>query len=164
MLSMSTSEARINRTSDRLNAGEDNRKKEQEFIAENAKQPGVITLSSGLQYKILKQAEGKHPAAEDLVEVHYRGTLLDGTTFENTYEAGHPAEFKVSDAHLIAGMREALKLMPVGAKWQLFIPSRMAYGQRSMGRTIGPYSTLVYEMELVSIKDATQARANGQSQ
>src|ERR1700758_2350614 len=100
----------------------------------------------------MKAGEGKKATAADTVEVNYRGTLVDGTQFENTYAAGQPASIKVADPHVIAGLREALKLMPVGAKWQLVIPSRLAYGQRPAGRVIGPYSMLIYELDLLAIK------------
>jgi UDP-GlcNAc:undecaprenyl-phosphate/decaprenyl-phosphate GlcNAc-1-phosphate transferase len=152
-LNISASQARVLRTSDQLVAGQENKKAEVEFLAENKEKKGVVTLPSGLQYKILSgDAEGKKPTPGDTVAVHYRGALLDGTQFESTYSDGHPASIGVSDPHVIAGLREALKLMPVGAKWQLFIPSRLAYGQRPAGTVIGPYSMLIYELELLAIK------------
>jgi FKBP-type peptidyl-prolyl cis-trans isomerase len=143
---------REQKVSDQHIAGGNNKKAEEDFLAQNKTKPGVVTLPSGLQYKIIKDGNGKKPTAGDTVEVNYRGTLVDGTQFDNTYEAGQPATIKVSDPHVIAGLREALKLMPVGAKWQLFIPSRLAYGQRGAGKLIGPYSMLVYELELLAIK------------
>lgn len=152
MLNISASEARMMKTSDQLIAGQENRKAEEEFLAQNHSREGVVTLPSGLQYKVLKAGNGNKPSAADTVEVNYRGTLVDGTQFENTYDAGHPATIRVSDPHVTAGLREALKLMPVGAKWQLFIPSRLAYGQRPSGRVIGPYSMLIYELEVLSIQ------------
>ena len=151
-LNLSASEARVRRTSDLLIAGQDNKKAEEQFIAENKTKPGVVTLPSGLEYKIIKQGNGKKPTADDTVEVNYRGTLVDGTQFENTYDAGQPATISLSAQHVIAGLREALQLMPVGSKWQLFIPSRLAYGQRPAGKVIGPYSMLIYELELLAIK------------
>lgn len=111
-----------------------------------------MILPSGLQYKVIKDGTGNKPAAGDPVEVNYRGTLLDGTQFDSTYESSQPATIRLSDTHVIAGLRQVLKLMPVGAKWQVFIPSRLAYGQRSAGRLIGPYSMLIYEIELLAIK------------
>ncbi len=108
-----------------------------------------MTLPSGVQYKILKAGDGKKPIESDLVEVHYRGTLLDGTEFDGT-EAGLPATLKVSA--LIVGWKEALKLMPAGSKWQIFIPPQFAYGERGVGSDIGPNETLVFELELLAIK------------
>jgi FKBP-type peptidyl-prolyl cis-trans isomerase len=151
-LNLAASQARIRRTSDQLVAGRDNRKSEEEFLAQNRNKTGVVTTPSGLQYMIIKNGTGIKPAGGDSVEVKYRGTLLDGTEFENTYESDQPATIRISDPHVIAGLREALKLMPVGARWKLFIPSRLAYGQRPAGKLIGPYSMLIYEMELVAIK------------
>lgn len=152
MLNISASEARMMKTSDQLVAGQENRKAEEDFLAQNHSRKGVVTLPSGLQYKVLKEGNGNKPTAADTVEVNYRGTLIDGTQFENTNDAGHPATIRVSDPHVIAGLRETLKLMPVGARWQLFIPSRLAYGQRPSGRVIGPYSMLIYDLELLSIQ------------
>jgi FKBP-type peptidyl-prolyl cis-trans isomerase FklB len=152
VLNAMASETRTQKTSERLAAGLDNREKEQKFLAENKDKEGVVTLPSGLQYKIIKAGNGKKPTAEDTVEVHYRGTIVDGTVFENTYDAGQPKTMQLSEFSVIAGLKEALKLMPVGSKWQLFIPSRLAYGQRGAGRVIGPYSMLIYELELVAIK------------
>ncbi|MFI5294019.1 MAG: FKBP-type peptidyl-prolyl cis-trans isomerase [Thermodesulfovibrionales bacterium] len=135
----------------RMVAGLDNKKEGQEFLASNKTKEGVVTLPSGLQYKILKAGEGKKPTAEDTVEVYYRGTLINGTEFENNFDTGQPATIKVSDYRVIAGLREAFKLMPVGSKWQLFIPSRLAYVGGGRG-IIGPYATLIYEVELLAIK------------
>ena len=120
------------------------------FLAENKGKEGVVTLPSGLQYKVLKAGDGKMPKASDTVECHYRGTLLDGTEFDSLYSKGPPAKLTVSA--IIAGWREALKLMPVGSKWQLFVPPQLAYGERGNGRGVGPNETLVYEMELLAIK------------
>ena len=131
-------------------AGEENKKKGEAFLAENRTKEGVVTLPSGLQYKILKKGEGKKPTLTDTVEVHYRGTLIDGTEFENSYQTGHPATFAV--AAVIGGWKEALTLMPVGSKWQLFIPPQLAYGIRGSGRSIPPNATLIFELELLAIK------------
>ena len=120
------------------------------FLAENKGKEGVVTLPSGLQYKVLKAGDGKMPKASDTVECHYRGTLLDGTEFDSSYSKGQPAKLTISA--IIAGWREALKLMPVGSKWQLFVPPQLAYGERGNGRGVGPNETLVYEMELLAIK------------
>jgi FKBP-type peptidyl-prolyl cis-trans isomerase len=151
-LNISASEARVRKTSDQLIDGQANKKAEEEFLAANKAKVGVVALPSGLQYQIIKNGEGKKPSAEDAVEVNYRGTLADGTQFESTYADGQPATIKVSDPRVIAGLREALKLMQVGAKWQVFVPSHLAYGQRPLGKVIGPYSMLVYELEVLAIK------------
>jgi FKBP-type peptidyl-prolyl cis-trans isomerase FklB len=128
---------------------EDNKKKGEAFFAENKAKPGVITLPSGVQYKIIKAGKGNKPNDSDLVQVNYRGTLLDGTEFDAT-APDHPVTLKASA--LIAGWKEALKLMPVGSKWQIYIPSQLAYGERGVGSDIGPNETLLFEVELVGIK------------
>jgi FKBP-type peptidyl-prolyl cis-trans isomerase len=156
-LNIFASEVRRKQTEARLMVGEKNKKEGEEFLAANKTKEGVVTLPSGLQYKILKAGSGKKPTAEDTIEVHYRGTLVNGTQFESTYDVGKPATIKVSDPHVIAGLREAFKLMPVGSKWQVFIPNQLAYGQRGSGRVIGPYSTLIYEIEVLAIKDRPEA-------
>ncbi len=130
-------------------ATEENKKKGEAFLAANKARDGVVTTPSGVQYKILKAGDGKMPTESDLVEVHYRGTLLDGTEFDST-EAGQAATLKV--AALIVGWKEALKLMPAGSKWQIFIPPQLAYGERGVGSDIGPNETLVFEVELLAIK------------
>jgi FKBP-type peptidyl-prolyl cis-trans isomerase FklB len=109
-----------------------------------------VTLPSGLQYKILRAGDGRKPLESDTVEVNYRGTLIDGTEILNTYKTGQSTTLKVTGT--IAGLSEALGLMPVGSKWQIFIPSELAYGERGMGRSIGPNATLVFELELLAIK------------
>jgi len=131
-------------------ASENNKKKGDAFQAENKTKPGVITLPSGLQYKILKAGDGKKPTQDDTVECQYRGTFVDGTEFDSSYRAGKPVTFKISQ--VISGWQEALKLMPVGSKWQLVIPPQLAYGERGPG-AIGANSTLIFEVELLSIKD-----------
>ena len=131
-------------------AAEDNKKKGEAFLAENKKQKGVVTLPSGLQYKILKEGKGAKPKATDTVSVHYRGTLVDGTEFDSSVKRGQPAEFPVNQ--VIQGWTEGLQLMPVGSKWQLFIPSDLAYGAQGAGNMIGPNSTLIFEVELLEIK------------
>jgi FKBP-type peptidyl-prolyl cis-trans isomerase FklB len=135
-------------------AGEANKKEGEEFLATNKTKDGVVTLSSGLQYKILTPGTGAKPAASDSVVCNYRGTLLDGKEFDSSYKRGQPATFPVGG--VIKGWTEALQLMPVGSKWQLFVPSELAYGQRGAGADIGPNATLVFEVELLSIqaKDA----------
>jgi len=130
--------------------GEKNKKEGEAFLAENKKKEGVITLPSGLQYKVIKAGKGKKPQASDKVTVHYRGTLLNGTEFDSSSRRGQPATFPVSG--VIPGWTEALQLMEVGAKWQVFIPSNLAYGAGGAGNMIGPNSTLIFEVELISIQ------------
>ncbi len=151
-LNQSASETRVRRTNNQLVEGRDNRRAEEEFFNNNLKDPGVVSLPSGLQYKPMKTGDGQKPSAVDTVEVNYRGKLLDGTQFEDTYKTGEPVTIKISDPHVIAGLREALRLMPPGSRWELFIPSRLAYGQRSVGRLIGPYSMLIFDLELLNIR------------
>ncbi len=131
-------------------AGEENQTKGDVFLSENKGKDGVVVLPSGLQYKILKAGDGKTPKDADTVECNYRGTLIDGTEFDSSYRRGQPATFSVTG--VIPGWREALKLMPVGSKWQLFVPPQLAYGARGAGRDIGPNATLVFEVELLTIK------------
>ena len=119
------------------------------FLEENSKKDGIITLESGLQYQVLKSAEGPKPTINDQVTTHYHGTLLDGTVFDSSIERGQPATFPVSG--VIKGWTEALQLMTVGSKWKLFVPYDLAYGERSAGPKIGPYTTLIFEVELISI-------------
>ncbi len=126
-----------------------NKKKGDVFLASNAKQKEIIVLPSGLQYKIIKAGSGETPKATDTVSVHYRGTLIDGTEFDSSFKRGQPATFNVGG--VIKGWTEALQLMKVGATWQLFIPSELAYGERGAGRDIGPNETLIFEVELLSI-------------
>lgn len=130
--------------------GENNKKEGEDFLTANAKKDGVITLSSGLQYKVIEEGDGASPTIDDTVETHYRGTLIDGTEFDSSYKRGKPAVFPVKG--VIAGWTEALQKMKVGAKWQLFIPSDLAYGERGSGPQIGPNSTLIFDIELLGIK------------
>ena len=120
------------------------------FLAENGKKKGVKALSSGLQYKVLSEGAGKAPKKDDTVKVHYRGTLIDGKEFDSSIARGQPATFKVGG--VIPGWTEALQLMKEGAKWQLFIPSDLAYGEPGMPPRIPPNSALIFELELVSVK------------
>ena len=122
----------------------------QSFLEENGKKEGVITLQSGLQYKVLSEGSGKSPQKGDAVTVHYRGTLLNGTEFDSSHSRGQPQSFRVDG--VIAGWTEALQLMKEGAKWQLFIPSVLAYGERGVPQRIPPNSTLIFEIELISIQ------------
>jgi len=119
------------------------------FLAENSRKPGVVTLPSGLQYQILTEGNGPKPQATDKVNCHYHGTLIDGSVFDSSVQRGTPATFPVNG--VIQGWVEALQLMPVGSKWKLFIPSQLAYGDRGAGDQIGPFTTLVFEVELLSI-------------
>ena len=121
----------------------------QEFLAENAKKDGVVTLESGLQYEIITEGTGKKPAATDSVKCHYHGTLIDGKVFDSSVQRGEPAVFPVNG--VIAGWVEALQLMPVGSKWKLAIPSNLAYGEQGAGQDIAPHTTLVFEVELLEI-------------
>jgi len=130
--------------------GEKNKKEGEIFLETNKKKEGVQTLPSGLQYKVLKAGAGKKPTATDTVTVHYRGTLIDGKEFDSSYRRGKPATFPVNG--VIPGWTEALQLMEEGAKWELFIPSNLAYGERSAGGDIGPNATLIFEVELISIE------------
>jgi FKBP-type peptidyl-prolyl cis-trans isomerase FklB len=130
--------------------GDTNKQEGEAFLAANKTQDGIVTLPSGLQYKVLKEGNGPKPSASDAVVCNYRGTLLNNTEFDSSYKRGQPATFPVGG--VIKGWTEALQLMPVGSKWQLFIPSELAYGQRGAGAGIGPNATLVFEIELLSIQ------------
>jgi FKBP-type peptidyl-prolyl cis-trans isomerase len=121
------------------------------FLAANKNKEGVVTTASGLQYKVLKKGDGPKPQNNDKVTVHYRGTLLDGTEFDSSYKRGKPATFQVNG--VIRGWTEALQLMNVGSKYQLFIPSDLAYGTRGAGRKIGPNSALIFDVELLGIEE-----------
>jgi len=143
-------ELRQKQTKARKQATQDQKKEGEAFLAENKQKEGVLTLPSGLQYKILKAGDGRKPAETDAVEVHYRGTLINGTEFDSSLSTGKPAILKISQ--VIPGWREALKLMPTGSKWQLFIPPQLAYGEGGAGQAIGPNATLIFEVELVAIK------------
>jgi len=129
---------------------EKNKKEGEEFLAANKTKEGVKTLPSGLQYKVIKDGTGKIPTENDSVVCNYRGTLVGGTEFDSSYKRGQPATFPVKG--VIPGWTEALKLMKEGSKWELFIPSSLAYGERGAGNTIGPNATLIFEIELISVK------------
>jgi FKBP-type peptidyl-prolyl cis-trans isomerase len=141
----------MNKQSEKANTmGNENKTAGETFLAENAQKEGVVTLPSGLQYKIIKQGTGPKPKLTDEVTTHYRGTLIDGTEFDSSYKRGEPTSFPVNG--VIAGWTEALQLMPLGSKWQLFVPSNLAYGTRGRGGPIGPNATLIFDIELLAIK------------
>ena len=119
------------------------------FLAENAKKEGVVTLPSGLQYQVIAEGTGKKPSATDRVQCHYEGTLIDGTVFDSSIKRGEPAVFGVNQ--VIKGWVEALQLMQEGAKWRLYIPYDMAYGEHGAGEMIPPYSALVFDVELIKV-------------
>ena len=137
----------------RKQQGEKNKQEAEKFLAENKAKEGVVTLPSGLQYKILSEGNGESPKPADMATVNYRGTLIDGTEFDSSYKRGQPSTFSVTG--VIKGWTEALELMKPGAKWQLFIPSDLAYGERGSGQLIGPNAALIFEVELVSFKPPT---------
>lgn len=141
-------ELRQKATLTRRVAIEDNKKKGDAFLAANKLKDGVVTLPSGVQYKVLQAGQGRKPIDSDLILCNYRGNLLDGTEFDAT-EEGKPVSLKL--AALIAGWKETMKLMPVGSKWQIFIPAQLAYGERGVGSDIGPNETLIFEVELLGI-------------
>ena len=128
---------------DNLKAGED-------FLTENAKRENVVTLPSGLQYEIIKQGDGPKPSANHTVTCHYHGTTIRDEVFDSSVRRGQPASFPLNA--VIKGWTEALQLMPVGSKWKLFIPPHLAYGNRTVSREIGPNSTLIFEVELISFR------------
>src|SRR5881398_1331832 len=130
--------------------GEKNKTDGAKFLEDNKKKPGVKTTASGLQYKVEKEGTGSQPKATDMVTVNYRGTLIDGTEFDSSYKRGQPATFPVNG--VIKGWTEALQLMKQGSKYQLFIPSNLAYGERAMGPDIGPNATLIFDVELQDVK------------
>jgi len=132
-------------------AADKNKGEGEAFLAANKSKDGVVTLPSGLQYKILTAGTGPKPTASDSVKCNYRGTLINGTEFDSSYKRGQPATFAVGQ--VIKAWTEALQLMPVGSKWQLFVPSSLAYGERGAGAEIGPNATLIFEVELLSIEE-----------
>lgn len=119
------------------------------FLAENAKKEGVVVTESGLQYEVIANGDGETPTADSTVRTHYHGTLINGTVFDSSYERGQPAEFPVGG--VIKGWTEALQIMPVGAKWRLYIPYGLAYGEQGAGAAIGPFTTLIFDIELLAI-------------
>ncbi len=130
--------------------GEKNQKEGEAFLANNKKKEGVVTLKSGLQYKVITEGTGKMPKETDTVTTHYRGTLVDGTEFDSSYKRGEPVSFPVNG--VISGWTEALQLMKTGSKWQLFIPADLAYGENG-GDPIGPNAALIFDVELISVAE-----------
>ena len=122
-----------------------------EFLEENGKKEGVVTLASGLQYEVIKEGAGATPQLTDKVTTHYHGTLIDGTVFDSSVDRGEPIAFPVNG--VIPGWTEALQLMKVGSKWRLFVPYDLAYGERGSGQKIGPFTTLIFEVELLGIEN-----------
>ncbi len=152
-------EIRSKQDEKRKQQGEKNKREGEKFLAENKTKEGVITLPSGLQYKVLSEGSGESPKAGEIATVNYRGTLIDGTEFDSSYKRGQPSTFSVTG--VIKGWTEALELMKPGGKWQLFVPPELAYGERGSGQNIGPNATLIFEVELVSFKPpAPPAAAN----
>lgn len=131
-------------------AGEVHRKEGQAFLEENKKKAGVKVTASGLQYKVIKMGTGPKPKADQTVSVHYKGMTIDGKEFDSSYKRGEPVTFGVGQ--VIKGWTEALQMMPVGSKWELYIPAELAYGDRGAGQTIPPGATLIFEVELLGIK------------
>jgi FKBP-type peptidyl-prolyl cis-trans isomerase FklB len=138
-------------------AAAENKTKGDAFLAENGKKDGVVTLPDGLQYKILTAGNGKKPVETDTVKCNYKGTFIDGTEFDSSAKAGGPVPFEVKN--VIPGFKEVLQLMPIGSKWQVVVPSNLAYGDRGAGGVIGPNSTLIFEIEVISIEGAAPSGA-----
>ncbi|XKE45657.1 FKBP-type peptidyl-prolyl cis-trans isomerase [Halomonas organivorans] len=144
-------EAMAARAAEAEQQAEANKAEGEAYLAENAEQEGVTTTDSGLQYRELESGDGATPGAEDTVEVHYEGTLIDGTVFDSSYERGEPVSFRVGQ--VIEGWQEALQLMDVGDTWEIVVPSDLAYGPRGQG-PIGPHETLVFKVELLDVTPA----------
>lgn len=130
--------------------GEENKREGEAFLAKNRQKPGVTTAASGLQYKVITEGTGKSPSVNDTVTAHYKGTLIDGKVFDSSYDRGKPARISVSG--VIPGWTEALQMMKVGAKWMLWIPAKLGYGERGSGQHIGPNTVLIFEIELIAIE------------
>lgn len=137
------------RQEERRRLAEENARKGREFLATNGKKAGVVTLPSGLQYRVIKNGKGEKPNLNDSVVVNYRGTFINGEEFDSSYKRGEPATFTVGQ--VIQGWQEVLPLMPVGSHWQVFIPAELAYGERGAGNDIGPNETLIFDIELLAI-------------
>jgi len=138
------------RTNDLKKQAEDNKQKGEAFLKTNKSKDGVVTLESGLQYKIIKSGTGIKPAKEDTVTVEYTGRLLNGDVFDSTEKTGKPVSFKLTQ--VIPGWTEALQLMPAGSTWEIYIPSQLAYGSRNVGGVIGPNETLIFNVHLIDVK------------
>jgi len=138
----------------RMTQGQGNKAKEENFLKENAQKPGVKVTASGIQYKVITEGTGPLPKESDTVKVHYRGTLLDGTEFDSSYKRNQPAVFPLKG--VIKGWTEALQLMKVGSKYQIFLPSSLAYGENGAGQIIGPNATLIFDVELLAIEKAAE--------
>ncbi len=141
----------------RAEQAEANRAAGEAFLAENGAREGVVTTESGLQYEIIEEGEGPIPGADDTVEVHYTGTLIDGTVFDSSVQRGQTVVFGVGQ--VIPGWTEALQLMPAGSKWKLFIPSELGYGAGGAGQAIGPNSTLIFDVELLAVPSQEEPAA-----
>ncbi|MGL5741091.1 MAG: FKBP-type peptidyl-prolyl cis-trans isomerase N-terminal domain-containing protein [Legionella sp.] len=140
------------RSSEFNKKSDENKSKGEAFLSGNKSKPGIVVLPSGLQYKIIEAGTGAKPSKSDTVTVEYTGTLIDGTVFDSTEKNGKPATFQVSQ--VIPGWTEALQLMPAGSTWEIFVPSDLAYGPRSVGGPIGPNETLIFKIHLISVKKA----------
>jgi FKBP-type peptidyl-prolyl cis-trans isomerase FklB len=156
-LSQQREQAMVQKQQDMKATAEKNKVDGKKFLDSNGKQPGVTTLSDGLQYKVVKNGTGEKPKDTDVVEVNYRGTLIDGKEFDSSTKNGGPVSFPVNE--VIKGWSEALKLMPVGSKWELYLPPELAYGDEGEGDDIEPGSTLVFEVELLGIKKDAGSQA-----
>ncbi len=150
-------ESKKRREEERTKLGEKNKQEGEAFLKKNAKKEGVKVTDTGLQYEILKQGAGKSPGLEDTVELHYRGTLTDGTEFHNSYKRDKPVAFQVGSTPY-AGWREALQLMKVGSKWKIYLPGELAFGERGLGDIVGPYEVVIFELEIFSIKPAEKKK------
>jgi FKBP-type peptidyl-prolyl cis-trans isomerase len=144
----------------RKELAERNKKDGEVFFAANKSKEGIVTLPSGLQYKVLKAGDGNKPSLDDKVVCNYRGSLLDGTEIDSSYQRNEPSTLPLKG--VIKGWADALQLMPVGSKWQVFVPSELAYGERGDGRSIGPNAALVFEIELLSIQNKADTKVNPQ--
>ncbi|WP_419420943.1 FKBP-type peptidyl-prolyl cis-trans isomerase N-terminal domain-containing protein [Legionella sp. D16C41] len=134
---------------------EDNKAKGESFLNQNKAKDGVVTLPSGLQYKVIETGKGNKPSKDDMVTVEYTGKLIDGQVFDSTEKSGKPAEFKVSQ--VIPGWTEVLQLMPAGSTWEVYLPPALAYGPRGIGGAIGPNETLIFKIHLISVKKSSEA-------
>jgi FKBP-type peptidyl-prolyl cis-trans isomerase FklB len=160
VLTVAAQEIRKKQAAVQAEKGQQSQAEGEKFLADNKTKEGVVTLPSGLQYKVLKQGTGEKPTLEDTVVCDYKGTLINGTEFDASEKHGGPATFPVKG--VIAGWTEALQLMPAGSKWQLFVPANLAYGQQGPP-DIGPNATLIFEVELVSVKKGAAPAVGGQS-